>query len=88
MAQNHSNAALPMVWEWPITRYCQWLADGPQLLRSSAANSFELAHLSKEIGNADDMELAKFTPNETLPMASCWPRFHCGTADGIGVAHN
>jgi hypothetical protein len=70
MAQNHSNAALPMVWEWPITRYCRWLADGPQLLRSSAANSFELAHQSKEVGNADGMELAKLPSNEMLPIVS------------------
>jgi hypothetical protein len=29
-----------------------------------------LTHLSEEVGNADDMELAKLTPNEMLPMAS------------------
>jgi hypothetical protein len=73
MAQNHSKAALPMAWGWPITRYCRWLADGPQWLRSNAANSFELAHLSKEVGNADGMELAKYHSNEMLPIVSWWP---------------
>jgi len=29
------------------------------LLRSGATNSLELAHLSKEVGNANGMELAK-----------------------------
>jgi len=70
VVQNHFKAALLMAWGWPITRYCRCLADGPQLLRSSAANNFELAHLYKEVGNADGMGLAKLPSNEMLLMAS------------------
>jgi hypothetical protein len=43
LAQPPASEVLPIVWGWPTTGYPRWPPNGPEFLKTDAADSLELA---------------------------------------------